>query len=206
MLPLLSCHPGLAQTSADLLARLEADPEQPGEARAQPTSRVMLAIGVQPGVEQRPASRVLDQKSMIAEPPEEGLDILVNNAGLAAEKNGHPCAKPVKFWGWLIERTSKPGWLIYEPFSGSGTTIVAAEHTGRCCRAIEISPAYCDIAVKRWSEFTNRAAVLADDSVTENEYTARFGGEGDHTMRNPRTVESNRPRQILWATNRLCEG
>jgi DNA modification methylase len=87
----------------------------------------------------------------------------------AAEKNGHPCAKPVKFWGWLIERTSKPGWLIYEPFSGSGTTIVAAEHTGRCCRAIEISPAYCDIAVKRWSEFTDRAAVLADDGRTFDE-------------------------------------
>ena len=51
------------ETGADLLAGLEADPEQPGEARAQPPDRVMLAIGVQPGIEQRPASRMLDQKN-----------------------------------------------------------------------------------------------------------------------------------------------
>ena len=81
----------------------------------------------------------------------------------SAEKNGHPCAKPIKFWCWLVERTSKIGDLIYEPFSGSGTTIIAAEMTGRVCHAIEISAVYCDLAVKRWSKFSGRTAVLAGD-------------------------------------------
>jgi DNA modification methylase len=40
---------------------------------------------------------------------------------------------------------------VYEPFSGSGTTIIAAEMTGRVCHAIEIAPAYVDVAVKRWA-------------------------------------------------------
>jgi hypothetical protein len=80
----------------------------------------------------------------------------------SAEKNGHPCAKPINFWCWLVERTSRIGDLIYEPFSGSGTTIVAAEMTARTCHAIEVSDAYCDVAVKRWSKFTGRTGVLAD--------------------------------------------
>jgi hypothetical protein len=50
------------EPGADLLVRLKVDPEQPGEAWAQPPGRIMLAIGVQPGIEQRPATRVLDQK------------------------------------------------------------------------------------------------------------------------------------------------
>jgi hypothetical protein len=50
-----------------------------------------------------------------------------------------------------------------EPFSGSGTTILAAEMTGRCCHAIELDPAYVDVAVKRWQEFTGQAAMLEGD-------------------------------------------
>lgn len=80
-----------------------------------------------------------------------------------SEKNGHPCPKPVGFWSWLIERTSEAGDLIFEPFSGSGTTIVAAEKTGRTCYAIELSPTYVDIGVRRWELFTGNKAVLARD-------------------------------------------
>jgi DNA modification methylase len=50
---------------------------------------------------------------------------------------------------------------VYEPFSGSGTTIIAAEITGRKCHAIE--PLYVDVAVKRWQNFTGHAAVLESD-------------------------------------------
>jgi DNA modification methylase len=49
-----------------------------------------------------------------------------------------------------IENNASPGQAVYEPFSGSGTTIIAAEMTGRVCHAIEIAPAYVDVAVKRW--------------------------------------------------------
>lgn len=87
----------------------------------------------------------------------------------SGEKNGHPCAKPIKFWSWLMERTSEPGALIYEPFSGSGTTLMAAEMTGRNCNAIELSPIYVDIAVKRWEEFTGKKAVNESDGRTFSE-------------------------------------
>ena len=49
---------------------------------------------------------------------------------------------------------------MYEPFSGSGTTIIAAETTGRACHAVELSPAYVDVAVQRWQAFTGKAATL----------------------------------------------
>ena len=55
---------------------------------------------------------------------------------------------------------------MYEPFSGSGTTIIAAEMTGRCCHAIELDPVYVDVAVTRWQELTGQAAVLEGDGRT----------------------------------------
>jgi DNA modification methylase len=59
-----------------------------------------------------------------------------------------------------IENNSSPGQAVYEPFSGSGTTIIAAEMTGRMCHAIELNPAYVDVAVRRWQAFTGEAAAL----------------------------------------------
>jgi DNA modification methylase len=50
--------------------------------------------------------------------------------------------------------------LIYEPFSGSGTALIAAEMSGRRCYALELSPAFCDVAVKRWENLTGGTAVL----------------------------------------------
>ena len=90
-----------------------------------------------------------------------------------AEKNGHPCPKPIKFWCWLVERTSKSGDLIYDAFSGSGTTIIAAEMTGRVVCAIELAPAYVDVAVKRWQEFTGKRATLDGDGRGFDEIAAR---------------------------------
>jgi len=78
----------------------------------------------------------------------------------------HPCSKPVKLWRWVMERTSEAGERIYDPFSGSGTTVIAAEMTGRACHAIEISPAYVDVAVKRWQAFTGQSATLDRDGRT----------------------------------------
>jgi DNA modification methylase len=72
---------------------------------------------------------------------------------------GHPAPFPVKFPEYFIK-----SWhgLVYEPFSGSGTTIIACEQLNRRCRAIEISPAYCDVAVRRWCDFTGKDAVRQD--------------------------------------------
>lgn len=54
---------------------------------------------------------------------------------------------------------SDKGGLVLEPFSGSGTTIIACEQLERKCRAIEITPEYCDVAVRRFEEFTGQKAV-----------------------------------------------
>jgi DNA modification methylase len=69
-----------------------------------------------------------------------------------------------------IENNSAPKDSVYEPFSGSGTTIIAAEQTGRTCYAMEISPAYVDVAIRRWQDFTQQVAVR-DDGVPYNELT-----------------------------------
>lgn len=74
---------------------------------------------------------------------------------------GHGTQKPVDCMRRPIENNSAPGDVVYEPFSGSGTTIIAAEMTSRCCRAIELNPAYVDVAVRRWQEFTGQRAVHA---------------------------------------------
>jgi DNA modification methylase len=62
-----------------------------------------------------------------------------------------------------ILNNSSPGQAIYEPFSGSGTTIIAAETTGRACYAMELDPTYVDVAVARWQTFTGEVATLNGD-------------------------------------------
>jgi DNA modification methylase len=75
-------------------------------------------------------------------------------------ETGHSTQKPVECMRRPIENNSSPGQAVYEPFSGSGTTIIAAEMTGRACHAIELDPNYCDVAVRRWQDFTGSTATL----------------------------------------------
>lgn len=81
-------------------------------------------------------------------------------------ETGHSTQKPVECMKRPIENNSSPGQAVYEPFSGSGTTIIAAEMTGRKCHAIELNPAYIDVAVKRWQDFTGKDAVLESTGET----------------------------------------
>ena len=74
-------------------------------------------------------------------------------------ETGHSTQKPIECMKRPIENNSSPGQAVYEPFSGSGTTIIAGEMTGRAIHAIELNPAYVDVAVKRWQEFTGQEAV-----------------------------------------------
>jgi len=71
---------------------------------------------------------------------------------------GHSTQKPVECMRRPIENNSRAGDAVYDPFIGSGTTIIAAEMTERTCYALEISPAYCDVTVERWQNFTGRKA------------------------------------------------
>jgi DNA modification methylase len=75
----------------------------------------------------------------------------------------HGTQKPVECMKRPIENNSSPGQAVYEPFSGSGTTIIAAEITGRVCHAIELLPQYVDVAVERWQSFTGENAKLEAD-------------------------------------------
>ena len=65
-----------------------------------------------------------------------------------------------------ILNNSSPGQAIYEPFMGSGTTLIAAETTGRVCYGIELNPTYVDVAIARWQNLTGEAAVL--DGTDQN--------------------------------------
>lgn len=70
----------------------------------------------------------------------------------------HPTMKPVELVAKAIENSSLRGESIYDPFLGSGTTLIAAEQLGRKCYGMEISPAYCDVIVKRWETLTGKKA------------------------------------------------
>lgn len=87
-------------------------------------------------------------------------------------ETGHSTQKPVECMRRPIENNSSVGQAVYEPFSGSGTTIIAAETVGRCCHAIELNPAYVDMAVKRWQDFTGMQATLESDGRTFAECSA----------------------------------
>ena len=76
----------------------------------------------------------------------------------AKSDTGHGTQKPVECMRRPIANNSSPGQAVYEPFSGSGTTIIAAEQMGRICHAIELSPAYVDVAVRRWENYTGKKA------------------------------------------------
>lgn len=78
----------------------------------------------------------------------------------------HPCPKPVELYKEIISAFVPVGAFVFEPFSGSGTTLIAGEITGRGVRAIEIDPAYVDLAVVRWQTFTGKSATLAGDGRT----------------------------------------
>jgi len=74
----------------------------------------------------------------------------------------HPCPKPLKMWVDLVQNYSEKDAVIFDSFSGSGTTIIACEQTGRKCRAVEISPAYVAVAIQRWVDVTGKEPVLLE--------------------------------------------
>jgi hypothetical protein len=74
----------------------------------------------------------------------------------------HSCPKPVALYAALIGAFTNRDEAIYEPFCGSGTTLIAAEQTGRRCAAVEIDPAYADVIIRRWEILTGEKAVRVD--------------------------------------------
>jgi len=71
-------------------------------------------------------------------------------------KKDHPTQKPVELLEWCL---AKADGLVLDPFGGSGSTLIACEKTSRHCRMMELDPAYCDVIVKRWEDFTGNTAI-----------------------------------------------
>jgi len=99
----------------------------------------------------------------------------------SSEKNGHPCPKPINFWVWLMNRVVVPNGLVFEPFTGSGTGIIAAEQTQRKCYGMEISPQYVDVIVKRWQDYTGKEAAHEDGRTFAQVAEERASNEAQET-------------------------
>jgi hypothetical protein len=88
----------------------------------------------------------------------------------------HPTIKPVALVADALMDCSARGDIVLDPFLGSGTTIIAAERTGRCCYGIELDPLYVDTAVRRWQAWTRGRARHAVSGLAFEE-TLAHGGE-----------------------------
>lgn len=86
--------------------------------------------------------------------------------GSGEEKFDHPTQKPVELMRKPILNHTKAGELVYDPFLGSGTTLAAAEATGRACYGLELDPKYVDVLVERWQGLSGKKATLAGDNRT----------------------------------------
>jgi DNA modification methylase len=83
--------------------------------------------------------------------------------GNADTVTGHGTQKPVELMRRPMLNHTEPGEPVYDPFLGSGTTLMAAEETGRVCYGIEIDPAYVDVIAGRWQKLTGRQAIRESD-------------------------------------------
>lgn len=86
----------------------------------------------------------------------------------------HPTVKPTALVADALKDASRAGSVVLDPFSGSGTTLIAAERTGRRARVIEIDPLYVDVAVRRWQSLTGKVALLDGSTASFDEIEATF--------------------------------
>jgi DNA modification methylase len=87
-------------------------------------------------------------------------------SGRDAELAMHPTVKPVAMLADAIYDVTERGDIVLDPFGGSGSTVIAAEKSGRLARVIEIDRRYCDTIIRRWEDFTGEAAILAETGET----------------------------------------
>ncbi len=81
----------------------------------------------------------------------------------------HPTMKPVELVERAIRNSSRPGEVVLDPFGGSGTTLIAAEKSGRKARLIELDTKYADVIVRRWQDWTGQQATHEADGVAFNQ-------------------------------------
>jgi DNA modification methylase len=91
-------------------------------------------------------------------------------AGRLDELAMHPTVKPVAMLADAIRDVTKRGAIVLDPFAGSGSTLIAAEKTGRHARCIEFEPKYCDVIVRRWQAYTGKAATFDGIDLTFEDF------------------------------------
>lgn len=87
----------------------------------------------------------------------------------------HPTPKPVQLVADALLDASGRGDLVMDPFCGSGSTLIAAERTGRHCRAIELDPLYCDLTIRRWQRHSGQQAIRDGDGALFADLEAEAG-------------------------------
>ena len=90
-----------------------------------------------------------------------------------ARNDLHPTQKPVALIERAVRNSSKSRDIVFDPFGGSGSTLIACEKTGRQARLVELDPKYCDVIVQRWQAFSGGAATLVDDGTNFGEVVNR---------------------------------
>lgn len=92
-------------------------------------------------------------------------------------ETGHPAVFPVALPEHFMLAFTDPEEICFEPFSGSGTSLVAAQKTGRICQAIELAPEYCDIAIRRFAGLFPQESITLEDGRTFDEVSAERAGD-----------------------------
>lgn len=88
--------------------------------------------------------------------------VKTNYTAKGDETRVHPTQKPVALAEWFFDRWGINGDVVVDLYGGSGSTLIACEKTFRHCRMMELDPAYCDVIVKRWEQFTGKKAMLEE--------------------------------------------
>lgn len=123
------------------------------------------------------------------------LDTIANGP----ERPDHPTPKPLEVFEIPMRQHTKPSEIVYEPFAGSGTQLIAAERLGRRCAALEISPRYCDLIVRRWiaavGEHSAPAALVKRYRRAAEKAPPAAAVHGPATKKNPggRAIAAARP-------------
>ena len=111
---------------------------------------------------------------------------VASTEGNEATISSHPTVKAVELIRRPIAYHTQPGELLYEPFAGSGTAVVACEMTDRRCYAIELAPQFVDQAVLRWQRFTGKQATLQETGLSFTEVAAQRAATVDCPARTER--------------------
>jgi hypothetical protein len=114
-----------------------------------------------------------------------------NLVGEQDQVTAHATQKPVECMRRPIVNNTRPGDAVYDPFVGSGTTIIAAERTGRIAYGMDIDPRFVDVVIRRWQAYTGKDAILAGTDKTFDELAAERGAREDTRTIQPARGQRN---------------